>query len=106
LTFCSTDANALEAHAVSTVLGGKSLSFPCSSRVVLDEDEVPELDVARAADVDGADVPASARPVAGSVRESMWISEHGPHGPSRPSPRISRVEAQHCARGQVGDLAP
>ena len=90
--------DALEAHAGVDVLGRQLAQAPVGLAVVLDEDEVPELDVARAVAVDGADVAGHALPVAG-LRAAIEMDLGA--RPARPRlahlPEVLALEAQDRA---------
>ena len=83
---------------VSTCLDGSSWSSPFGVAVVLDEDEVPELDVAGAVGVDGAHMAGLAGWSQASGPRSRWISLHGPQGPVSPISQKLSFSSKRCTR--------
>ena len=82
-------------------------STPARVAVVLDEDEVPDLDVARAAAVHGAAVARLALVVAGR-RAAVDVDLGARPARARLAhlPEVLLVEAEDALRGDVGHLGP
>ena len=100
-------SNALEAHAGVDVLGREVLQRTVRFAVVLNENEIPELDEARAPAVDRADVTRNVAHVAG-VGAAVHVDLRA--RPARPRlahlPEILALEAQDAIGGKIGDARP
>ena len=100
--------NALEPHAGVHMPGRQVVEGSFGVAVVLDEDEVPELDVAGAVAVDGTDVAGIVRVVAGfgtPVQVDLAARTAGA-GVAHLPEVVLLVETLHPARGQAADAAP
>src|SRR5438874_3843475 len=99
--------DALEAHAGVDVPGGQVGELPLGVAVVLDEDQIPELDVARAAAVDGAAVRLVGAPVA---RRGAAVDVDLGARAARPGlahlPEVLRLEAEDAVAADVGPPGP
>src|SRR5205823_4554247 len=99
--------DALEAHAGVDVPGGQVGELALLVAVLLDEDQVPELDVARAAAVDGAAVRLVAAPVA---RRGAAVDVDLGARAARPGlahlPEVLGLEAEDAVAADVGQLGP
>ncbi len=97
----------LEAHPGVDVLRRKVGELPALVAVVLDEDEVPDLDVARAPRVHAADVRGVVPPVA---RRGPAVDVDLGARPARARvahlPEVLGVEPEDAVAPDVGDLAP
>ena len=99
--------DALEAHARVDVLGGELGELALRVAVVLDEDEVPELDVAGATRVHPA---AMRRVVAPITRVGTPVDVDLRARPARAGlghlPEVLGIEAEHPRGGQIRHLGP